>query len=109
MLLLGIPLNLRLDVDHKQDRFSKSLIKKDLEFVLSKEDSLVALNLDLVLLLAKVDSILKVDFIPEKQGCKKNILMAHGIGHIKIILVLSTKVIIFHIQAFIIQVGIPSF
>lgn len=50
----------------------------------------------------------EVDPILEKWSCKRDILMACGTGHGKIILALLTEVIIFYIWALIIQIGVPS-
>ena len=77
-------------------------MKKGLEFVLNKRDGLVALNLGLVLLLAKVDSI------PEQRSCKRNALMICGSGHVKMIFTLLTKVVALYMQALIVQVGISG-
>lgn len=59
LLVLGIPINLGLDIDYKQVGFSKALLEKSLEFVPGKGGNSVTLNLSLVLLLMEVDSILK--------------------------------------------------
>ena len=56
-----------------------------------------------MLLLAKVDSIV------EKQGRKGDTLVTRGIGHVKMILVLSTKVVALHMLTPIIQVEIIGF
>lgn len=53
-----------------------------------------------MLLLAEVNPVL------EKQNCRRDAFMAHGSGYIKMILILSTKVIALYMQAFIIKVGV---
>lgn len=58
LLVLGILLNLGLDIRHKQDRFSKTLPEKGLKFVPNRKRSTVFLNLGLILLLVKVNLIL---------------------------------------------------
>ena len=88
--MLGISLNLGLDIGYKQGRFFKALLTKDLEFVLSERSNLIALNLGLVLLPAEVDSI------SEEQGRKRNALMARGTGRVEMILALSTEVVAHH-------------
>lgn len=77
--------------------------KKSFEFIPSNRNSTVIFNLGLMLLPVNVDPI------AEKQNRKGNALGAYGIGHIKIIFALSTKVIALHVKATIIQVGISSF
>lgn len=59
LMVLRIPLDLSLDAGHKGDGFSKALLKKSLEFILSRRDSTIIFNLGLVLLLVKVNSILE--------------------------------------------------
>lgn len=49
LLLLRISLNLSSYAGHKSGRFFKTLSKKDLEFVSSRRDGIVAFNLGLVL------------------------------------------------------------
>lgn len=63
------------------------MLKKGLKFVLSKKDGTIVFNLSLVLLPIKVDPI------SEKQGCKRDALVARGISCVEIIFVLLTKVI----------------
>lgn len=91
LLVLGFLLNLYLDIGHKEDRFSRTLLENGLKFVPSKGNDTVMFNLSLVLLPAKVDPIL------EKQNHKKDALIAYGTGHIKIICILSTKVITLYV------------
>lgn len=67
--------------------------KKSPKFVLSRRNSTVVFNLDLVLLPVKVDLILK------KRGRKRDALNVCSINHIKIVLVLSTKAIALHVRA----------
>lgn len=91
LLVLEISLNFCLDIGHKRDKFSKILLEKDLKFILNKGDGTVMFNLSLVLLLVEVD------FILAKQGCIRHAFVVCHIGHIKIILALSTEVITFYI------------
>lgn len=92
LLVLRISLYLGPDISYKRKGFFKALLEKNLEFVLSKRSSLVVLNLSLVLFSAKVYPI------PKEQNCKKNALMACGIGRVKIILTLSIKIETLHVQ-----------
>lgn len=57
LLVIEILFNFYLDIGYKQDKFSKILPKKYLKFVLSRENSIVALNLNIVLLLAEIDLV----------------------------------------------------
>lgn len=100
LLVLGIALNFCLNIGLKWGRFSKTLLKEDLKFVLWKKDDIIAFNLSLVLLLAEVNLIL------EKQSHKWDALVAYSIGYIKMILILSTKIITLHVWAFIIQIRV---
>lgn len=67
------------------------MLKKSFEFDSSRRDNTVALNLSFILLSAKVD------FIIEKEKCKKDAFKIGGIGHIKIIFALPVEVIILNI------------
>lgn len=90
-MILRILFNLGLDISYKQSRFFEVLLKKSLKFVLNKKSGLVTLNFDLILLLVKVDPIL------EKQSYKRDALLACSISYIKMILVLSKKVVSLYI------------
>lgn len=91
MLILRIQFNFSLNAIYKQGRFFKILSKKDLKFILSRRNSIIVFNLNFILLPAKID------LVTEKQICKKYMLGNRGSGHIKIILVLSTKIVAFYI------------
>lgn len=95
-MVLEILLNLGPNTDHKQNRFSKTLLEKNLKFILYKGDNIVIFNLDLVLLLTEVNSI------QEEQDCKKNALVTYDTSCIKIILVLLIKIVSFYMQALIV-------
>ena len=85
--MLQISFNFSPDIINKHDRFSEILSEKGLKFVPCDESDLVPLNLSLVLLPVEFDSI------SEKQGHKKNALVACSINRIKIILILLAEVI----------------
>lgn len=102
LLVLEILLTFGLDIGHKQDGFSKTLIKKSLKFVPNRREGTIAFNLSFVLLLAKVDPI------PEEQDCKRDVLVARGTGCIKIVFALLTEVIIFYMQVFLVQIRVPG-
>lgn len=70
--------------------------KKSFKFVLYKRDGIIAFNSSFMLLLAEIGPISK------EQSCERNIFITRSTGHTKIILILSTKVVTFYIQAFII-------
>ena len=91
LLVLGIPLNLGLDASYKRGGFSKTLLKKSLEFVLNKGNGIVTFNLSFVLLLAKVNPISK------KRGCKRDAFVACSFGRIEMVLTLLTKIIALYI------------
>lgn len=84
---MKIPLNFSPDTSQKCDEFSKTLPKKSFKFSLYKRNSIVVFNISFVLLLAKINLILK------EQGRGKDILGACGTGYVKIVLALSTKII----------------
>lgn len=90
LLVLRILFNFSPDVGHKCGRFSKTLSKKGLEFILYRKNTTVVLNLSLMLLLVEIDFILK------KQGCKRDALLAYSTGYVKIVLILLTKVVTFY-------------
>lgn len=100
---MRISLDFSLDAGQKSSRFSRTLPKKGLEFVLSGRNGTIAFNLSFMLLQAEIDLISK------NQGCKKDALRACGISRVKIVLRLLTKIVALYIQAFIIEVGISGF
>lgn len=91
--MFRIPLYFSPDAGYKSNRFSKTLSEKSLEFVLNKRNNTIIFNLSLILLSEKVD------FISEEQNRKKNMLGVCGIDHIKMTLVLMTKIIALYIKA----------
>lgn len=96
LLVLRILLDFSSDAGYKSDRFFEILPKKGIEFVASRRNDTVVFNLNFMLLPTKVDHIL------EKQGYKKIMLGARDTSHIKIVLILLTKVVILHIGAIIV-------
>lgn len=102
MLILRIPLNFSSDTGHKLNRFLKTLLKKELEFVSSKRDKTVTFNWSFLLLLAEIDLILK------KQGYKKDALDVCDTSRVKIIFPLLTKVVVLHTRITIVYVRIFS-
>lgn len=44
----------------------------------------------------------EVDLISEKQGCKRDALVANGTGRIKMILSLSTEVVALYVEGLIV-------
>lgn len=59
LLVLKILLNFYLDIGYKQVGFSETLLEKNLKFVLNRKNNIIALNLSLVLLQAKIDLVVK--------------------------------------------------
>lgn len=96
LLILQVSFDFSLDIVNKCNGFSKTLLEKSLESVLYKKNNPVPLNLSFILLLAKVNSI------SEKQSYKKDELVIFDTNYVKIMLTLLTKVVLLHIQAFII-------
>lgn len=90
LLVLEILLNLDLDTSYKQGRFPKTLLKKSLELILSR-GGIIAFDISLVLLLAKIDLIV------EQQSCKKNMFRVCDTGYIKMIFALPPEVIALYI------------
>lgn len=81
---------------YKDSRFSKTLLKKSLKFILYEGVSFVLFNLNLILL------PMEVDFFLKKQGCKKLAFIAFNISRLKMILVLATEIKTFYMQVFIV-------
>lgn len=79
------------DIINKCNEFSKTLLKKGLEFVPRKKNDPVPLNLSLLLLIAEVDPIFK------EQGRKKDALVAYDIVCLEIIFILLAKVVTLHL------------
>ena len=100
--MLAVPLDLGLNVSHERGKFSKILLEEGLEFVPSREDSIVAFNLRFVLLPAEINPI------SEEWDCKEDGFVARSSGRVKIVLILSTKVIALHAWAPIVKVRIPG-
>lgn len=92
LLVLGIPLNPGPDTGYKRGRFPKTLLEKGLKFVLNREGSTVAFNMGFVLLLAEIDLIM------EKCSYKRYTLRACDTSCVKIILGLSTKVVVLYMK-----------
>lgn len=85
LLVLEISHNPTSDIGYKYSKFSKTLLEKSPEFVSSRRDGIVIFNLDLILLLTKVNSI------SNKHGYKMDTLAICGIDYIKIVFVLPIK------------------
>lgn len=100
--MLGISLNLSLENGYKCSRLSKTLLKKGLEFALYRRNSIVAFDMSFVLL------SIEIDYILEKQSCKKDALMFHSSGYVKMVFTLLIKVVALHIFTTIIIVRVSS-
>lgn len=79
------------DVNHKRGAFFKALLEKNFKFVQRSGSNAIAFHLSFLLLSAKINPF------TQKQDHKKDALVAYNIGCIKIILVLLTKVVAFHV------------
>lgn len=67
------------------------MLEKSFEFISSSGNDIITFNLGFLLLLVETD------LIPKKQNCKKDALVAYGIGRVKIIFILLTKILALHI------------
>lgn len=56
---MAILLNFSINNNYKYHRFSKTLLKKSLEFVLYKKNNIIIFNSSFILLLIEVDLIIK--------------------------------------------------
>lgn len=90
-LILKIPLNLNLNASHKYNGFSKTLLEKSLEFILSGRGGTIVFDLSLMLPLTKID------FIAKEQSWKRYAFRTCITGYVKIIFGLPTEVIAFYI------------
>lgn len=79
--MLEISLNLSPDVCSKRNKFSKALLKDKIKFIQSGRNGTIAFNLSFILLLAEFNLILK------KESYKKDVFIACGPSHIKIVFV----------------------
>lgn len=50
--------------------------------------------------------LVEVDLVSKKRGCKSDMLMACGSGHIEIILVLTIEIVVPYVQTLLIQVRV---
>lgn len=76
-----------LDTSYKQDRFFKTIAKKGLKCVLSREENSFIIIFSLILL------PIEVNFILKKKSCKKDILIIYSFASIKIVFKLAAKVV----------------
>ena len=100
LLILGVLLDLGPDASHKRDGFSKTLPEKDLEFVLSRRNSIVAFNPSFVLLPAEVNPI------SDEQDRERDAFVAYDSSYVKMIFTLLIEIIALYIQALIVKVGV---
>lgn len=103
LLVLGILFNFTPDTIHKSGGFSKTFPQEGFKFVLGHRDSVVAFNPSFVLLSAEED------FIFKKRGHKWYLSLDFCSNSFKIIFILSTEIITFHMQGSIVQVWVLSF
>lgn len=78
------------------------MLKKSFEFISSSGNDIITFNLGFLLLSIETNLIL------ENQDCKRDVLIAYGIGRVKIIFILLTKILALHIQVFIVQVDLKE-
>lgn len=91
LLILRILFNFNPDVYQKYNWFSKTLLKKDIKFVLYKRNNTIIFNLSFVLLQVEIN------LIAEKQNCKKDVFRPYSIDYVEIILTLLAKIISLYI------------
>lgn len=92
LLVLGVSLNLTLDIIYKCSRFSEVFSEKNLKLVLCGGDGLVTFDPCLMLLPTKVNPI------PEKISYKRDVIMTLDLSNFEMVLALLTKT--FHVQVF---------
>lgn len=103
LLILKIFLDFSSNTSYKSGEFSKTLPEKDFEFVWSGREGTIIFNMSFLLLLAEVDSI------PEKQNYNKNTLGACSTSYVKIVFILSIKVVVLNMGATMVQVGVLDY
>lgn len=103
LLILRVPFNLALDIIYKHNIFSKTLLKKGLEFDSNRKNGLIIFLLYFILLLSKINPISK------EQNCKKNAFRVYDLNNFEIVFRLLAEIIIFYMQMFIIKIGILGF
>lgn len=81
LLVLAILLNISLDAGHNGAWVFKVLLEKNFEFILSRKNAIIVLNLSLLLLL------IEIDYISEKLGHEKDVLEVCNTNRVKIILI----------------------
>lgn len=84
-MVLRILLNLNSDASQKRVRVFKTLVKKSFIFVLKGWGGNIIFNLSFVLLLIEIDLII------EKQGYKRDTLVAYDSSCIEIVFVLVVE------------------
>lgn len=89
LLVFKISLNLNLDIYYKWAGFSKTLLKKVFQLVSNKKNNINAFYLNFLLLLIKVNSIIK------KKNYKKYALIIYSTSRFNLIFVILIKVIAF--------------
>lgn len=77
-----------------------SVAKKLFKIHLIKSNRPIFFNVGFTLLL------IKVDFIPKKQSCKRDKIKIYSTSNDKLVLALLIKVVKFHVWTFLIKVGI---
>lgn len=102
-MALGISSSFGLDVTNKSIRFSEASPYKGFEFVPGQKGKSVVLHMSLVLLPPIENALF------EEIYSKRVALVSWGPSWFKMILVLLNKVVVFHMQVTIIQVGILIF
>lgn len=90
-MILRIVLNFYSNSWYKYGRFSKTLLEKNFKFASNRENNIVIFYSSFVLLLIEIDVIAK------DQSYKKDMFIAYGIGHVKIIFTLPVKVLIYYL------------
>lgn len=93
LLVLGVSFDFTLDTIHKSDGFiSQAFPEEDSKLFLTKKCGSITFNPVLVLLLSKEDPI------PKEGDYKRYAFMTFGSDRSKIVLVLPTEVVLFHVR-----------
>ena len=92
MLILGVPLDLSPIGVHKASRVLQAPIEERLELVPGDRDTAVCILFLLELLLAEANPV------PKEGSSKRNLVSAPSSSSRKVIFILLTKVVIFHVE-----------
>ncbi len=100
--MLGVASSFAPDVADKRIGFPQALSSKGLKFFPGQRSDSVAFGPGLMLLPAMEDAVF------QERRCKRYAFVALGLGGLKVILALLTKMIAFHVRVAIIEIRVPG-